>query len=310
MWFKQAQIFQLSSLNRDSEILEKQLALLEFKACLPSFPFSYGWVSPLEQENAPLVHVAHGCMLICMQLEEKILPAVVVRQELQENIKRIEAEQNRKVSSKEKRILKDEIVQTLLPRAFSKLTRIYAYIDIKNTLLIIDTTTVTKIEKFLELFKKSQNDFVYSALNIQRMSPILTRWLVNQESLAQLSIEKTAVLVDQNQKNRMIRCQQQDLYASGILEFLKDGCEVAQISLNWQDLLNFTLSDELSLKNIKYQDKVLDQAKEHYGESIAQRFDTDFVIMTGLLSQLITLLRDLFLKPEKIIEEVYDYSTN
>ena len=137
MWFKQAQLFQLTDFFRYTPItLVEKLDELTFEECLPSMPYSAGWVSPVDEESSPLVHAINGYMMICLQIEEKILPPVVIRQELIKKIKLIESSENKKVGQKEKYALKDEIVTTLLPRAFSKLTKIYAYIDIKNNWLI------------------------------------------------------------------------------------------------------------------------------------------------------------------------------
>lgn len=94
-------------------------------------PSSIGWVSPVDEDGAPLVRAVNGCMMLCMQIEEKILPAAVIRQELMDKVKQIESDEGRKVYQKQKLSLKDEITMTLLPRAFSKFTRFYAYIDTK-----------------------------------------------------------------------------------------------------------------------------------------------------------------------------------
>ncbi len=100
MRFKQAHLFELSlPLDQDPRELEKQLIPLAFTPCLPSLPISYGWVSPFDQEDAPLVQPINRHGLVCMQMEVKILPAVVVRQALVEKIKDIESTQDRCLST-------------------------------------------------------------------------------------------------------------------------------------------------------------------------------------------------------------------
>jgi len=295
MWFKQAQIFQLSKpISSDIAALEEQLESLVFRPCLPSIPSSHGWVSPIDKENAPLVHAANGYLLICMQLEEKVLPAIVVRQALNEKIKELVAEQNRKISQKEKYALKDEIIQTLLPRAFSKMSRIYGYIDTRNHWLVIDTITSSKVEKFLALLKQLSGEISYHAIETKKIGPLLTQWLLRDNYPASLSIEKSCVLRDPNEQSRIIRCQQQDLLAGSIQSLLKDGCEVHQLYLTWQDKISFTLVDDLTFKNIKYNDEILSLAKDSYSESPEQEFDANFYIMTEALTALWVELIALF----------------
>lgn len=145
MWFKQVQLFQLTDDFRYSPttLIEKLEELL-FQECLPSMPYGAGWVSPVDEDDAPLIQTMNDYTMICLQIEEKILPPVVIHQELAKKIKQIESSENRKVSQKEKYALKDEITAMLLPRAFSKLTRVYAYIDTKNRWLILGQQTLKR----------------------------------------------------------------------------------------------------------------------------------------------------------------------
>jgi len=79
-----------------AESLEAQLTGFTFNPCLPSLPSSCGWVPPIEIENAPLIHYANGYLLFCLQIEDKVLPAAVVRQSLDEKIKHLETTYDRK----------------------------------------------------------------------------------------------------------------------------------------------------------------------------------------------------------------------
>ena len=302
MWFKQARIFQLLNVD-ELDSIEEALESLEFKPCLPRLPFTYGWVSPLDQEAAPLAHTSTQYVMLCMQLEEKILPATVVRHTLNEKIKAIEQQQERRVSHKEKYALKDEITQTLLPRAFSKHSRTYAFIDIKNSLLIIDTTATFKVEKFLELFKKSLDEISYHAIETKKNFKTLNTMVINEDCPRSFLIEKSCVLRDPNQQSRVIRCQQQDLSASAIQSLLKDACEVQQLSLNWQDKISCTLVDDFTLKGIQYQDDVVKLARDNEGESAAESFDADFYIMTETLTALLLKLMALFKTKQKSVEK-------
>lgn len=299
MWFKQIQIFQLTdNISYSPDKLLEQLEPLAFTSCLPSFHSSVGWATPFDDDNGPLVHAVNGYIMICLQIEEKILPATVVRQELNEKIKSIEAEQDRKVRQKEKLSLKDEVVLTLLPRAFTKFTRVHAYIDTKNQWLVVNTTNASKTEQFINMFKKSVTDHV-RPFNLKKVSPIITHWLKTQDYPNTFAIEKACVLQDPNQQTRIIRCQHQDLFASGIQALIKDGCAAKQLALSWEDRVHFVLADEFSLRSVQYQDDVLSQADEMGIETKNQQFDADFAIMTLTLSKLFSDLLDLFIDTEK-----------
>ncbi len=297
MWFKQVKLFQLADSARFpiAGLIEK-LEPLSFKPCRPSMALSMGWVSPIDEEGAPLAQSINDCIMICLQIEEKILPAIVIRQELEKKIKQIETVENRKVYQKEKLSLKDEIIVTLLPRAFSKLTRVYAYIDIKNHWLVLGTINEKKVEQFISMFKKSISEEP-KELDIKKLSSTLTYWLKDKNYPSAFSIEKACVLQDPHQENRIIRCQHQDLFANSIQALIKDGCEIKQLALNWQDRINFVLVDNFSLQGIRFQDIITAQVKEMEAETKLQQFGADFLIMTQTLSILLKELLTLFAHP-------------
>lgn len=302
MWFKQVQLFQLAdSIRYSPDEFAEKLAPFAFTSCLPSFASSAGWTSPFDDDGAPLVHALNGYILFCLQIEDKILPATVIRQELNEKIKEIETASDRKVRQKEKLSLKDEVTMTLLPRAFSKFTRLYAYIDTKTQRLVLNSTHAGKTEEFLALFKKSVTEAI-QPIDVKKVSPELTHWLKNQNYPNIFSVENAGVLQDPEQQNRVIRCQNQDLFASSIQALIKDGCAVKQLAICWQDRVNFVLADDFSLRSIKYEDEILQQVKEMDVETKQQQFDADFFIMTEVLTALLNDLLHLFAK-EEVTEE-------
>src|SRR5688500_6547311 len=97
MWFKQVQIYALEDINYETETLIEKLNPLAFTPCPPSFPMSLGWYSPFGEEDGPLIHAANGYIMLCLQIEEKILPAAVIRQALKDKVKKIETSEDRRV---------------------------------------------------------------------------------------------------------------------------------------------------------------------------------------------------------------------
>jgi len=299
MWFKQVQLFHLTDVIQSSPtFLAEKLEPLSFKPCLPSLPSSMGFVSPLDEENAPLARGLNGCIMFCLQLEEKILPASVVTQALKEKIKKVEQTEDRKMRKKEKLSLKDELTQTLLTRAFSKLTRIYAYIDTRHQWLILNSISPAKTELFLSVFKKAFGDGI-EPVNVVKPSSIITDWLKHKNYPEAFSIEKACILQDPNQQHRIIRCQQQDLFSEGIQSLVKEGCEAIQIALNWHDKMNFVIAPDFTLRSIRLSEDDIVEIQDEM-ETKQQKFDADFIMMTEMYAGLIKDLLDVFASEEKV----------
>lgn len=305
MWFKQATIFEFSQpIKETPEAFHAQLEPLIFTPCLATLPSSIGWIPPIGNEEAPLVHAANGYWMICLQFEEKLLPATVVRQAVLEKVKEIETKEDRVVRGKEKQQLKDEITQTLLPKAFTKKSIVYGFIDLEKQRLIIDSSTPAKIERFTSFLKRAIAPNNLKSIDVKKPTAVMTQWLKNDGPPSDFVVGQAAVLQDPQQYRRVIRCQHQNLLATGIQSLMEEGCEITQLSLSWKDQLQFTLTSGFSLRGIRFQDAVLDLSKDDYSETPEQRFDTDFVIMTEVLSHLCDALLAEFAEEASAVETV------
>jgi len=301
MWFKQIQIFSLTSpIKWDPQAIEQQLESFAFTPCLPHLFTSMGWVPPCgDDEFSPLVQSIPDYHMICCQFEEKILPASVIQQALHDKVKQMTAEQpSKKIPAKEKQHIKEAITQALLPRAFTKITRVFAYIDTKQQQLIVNTIHGQRTEQLMGLFQRSMEQKI-TALPHKKMAPIMTRWLSNNQCPRDLLIEKACLLQDPQQQHRLIRCQEQDLFADSIQALIRERCEVKQLALSWKDQVHFVLADDLSLRSLHFDDEILTAAKEEQCETAEMQFRTDFVLMTGILNSLITQLIRTFLSVDK-----------
>jgi recombination associated protein RdgC len=194
---------------------------------------------------------------------------------------------------------------TLLPRAFSKFTRLYAYIDTRHQWLVVGSANEKKIELLLSLFRKSITENVHS-FELNKLSPVTTYWLKQQNYPNAFSIEKSCMLQDPEQQNRVMRCQQQDLSTQAIQAFIKEGYEVKQLALCWQDIIRFVLVDNFSLQSVRFEDQVIAQSKEMEPETRQQQFDADFLIMTDTLAGLLKDLLNVFVKSLKNQEKTVE----
>lgn len=294
MWFKQVQVFQLSTrFKHQPSDMHHRLEAFAFQPCLPSLPCSMGWVSPLDEDDAPLTRGMNGCYMITLQIEDKILPATVVNQALKDKVKQIEANEARKVRQKEKLGYKDELVHTLLTRAFTKLTTIQAYIDTRNHWLVLNSISPAKTELFISMFQKAFGECM-EEVELIKPSALLTHWLKTQDYPQEFSIGKACVLQDPEQQSRIVRCQQQDLFTSGVQSIFKEGFDVIQMELCWQDRIKFVLADDFSLRSVTLAEDDINEMKETY-ESKQERFDADLILMsesyTGMFKDLFAIFK-------------------
>lgn len=294
MWFKKAQIFKFDEkTNFTVESLQEQLQQLEFTPCPAGLPATQGWIAPSD-ESEELVYAAGDFLLICLQVETKILPATVVTQNLKERVKLIESKQERKLSYKERTALKHAIYNELLPQAFSRLVREYAFIDLKNNCLILNTNNAKNTQNFLTFFRRCIDDVRPVAFETKKIPQILTNWLVSNQYPTEFKIEDACVLQDPKQKERNIRIKQQDLSAGYIKELIQNNYIVNQIKLTWSDQITFMLKHDFTLQSLQYSDAVIELTEDDQDNGQEANFRTDFFIMSGILSKMMQELVTVF----------------
>jgi recombination associated protein RdgC len=79
----------------------------------------------------------------------------VIKQALEAKILKLEADQGRKLKKTEKDSLKDEVLHSLLPRAFSRFSQTMMWIDTVNGLIMVDCASAKKAEDTLALLRKT-----------------------------------------------------------------------------------------------------------------------------------------------------------
>ena len=297
MWFKQAQAYHLTNkfpVRDYAEIWQEKLQEMEFKACLPGVASGFGFVPPFRSDldtgtdlqDKLVVSISDSMFLMCLQLEEKILPAQVIKQATSERISAITSENQQKPTRERQRQLRDDVISSLLPRAFSKFQRVQILVDIERGRIIVDTLTGKSIEMLWvaikRVFPEWRIDWVDARCCIRNM----TSWL-QTDAPDGFSLQKHVVLRDPQQQMRIIRAQQQDLGHSAIQSLLSEGCQVVQLALAWREQISFTMTDTCGLRSMRFADSLLELGDIDVAEvDPAQQFLSDILLMSETLRQL------------------------
>lgn len=293
-FFKNAIIYRLTNpmhLMAQLPTLEDSLCAFQFNPCGSQDMARTGWV-PATEQHQTLVHQANGQYLLTIQKQEKIIPGPVIKQHLNARIAKLEAEQARKLKKTEKDALKDEVLHSLLPRAFVKNSRTQLWIDITNGLIVVDASSAKRAEDALALLRKSLGSLPVVPLTTENPVELtMTEWV----KLGQIpggyfaigdSAELKAILTD----GSVARVKKQDLTSDEIATHIEAGKVVTKLALDWQQRVTFTLTDSMTLNRVKFCDELMCQNDDIDLEDSLARFDADFVLMTGELSSLIKQL--------------------
>jgi recombination associated protein RdgC len=294
MWFKNLQVFKLTeALAVSAEQLEEQLGERTLRECGPQEPRTLGWVSPLAQQieatEAPLVQRAAGCLIISMGSEERLLPASVVREELEERILMAEQKDGRKPSRKEKTALKEEVEFELMPKAFTRRKSLRLLIDPVDGWVIIDSAAAGKAEEMLSLLRESIGTL--KVLPMQQgdvLMDAMTLWLKGASELpGGLEIGFDVELRETGEDNGVIRCANFNLQGEEVQNALNMGRVVSRLGFIWQDRMSFVLNDKAAFMRLKFLDKLQEQLDEAEADSREIEFDAIMTLMMGEIRPLL-----------------------
>ncbi len=282
MWFRNLLVYRLTQdLQLDATSMENALATKPARPCASQELATYGFVAALGKgADAPLVHVSQDFYLIAARKEERILPSSVVRDALAEKIDEIETAQMRKVYRKEREELKDEIVQSVLPRAFIRRSVTRAAIAPQLGLILVDAGSPKKAEELLSTLRECLGSLPVRPLTV-KTAPLatFTDWLKNQQASHNLHLLDECELRDTHEDGGTVRCKRQDLGSEEIQQHLAAGKVVSKLALAWSDKLSLLIDDKLSIKRLRFEDLLQDQAAEEAGDDDLAWQDASFTLM-------------------------------
>jgi len=296
MLFRNLQVFRfVQDFSLNAEQLESKLAELMFVPCASHQISSFGWVEPLGKTGQMLTHVTDNRIMLCARKEERILPASVVREVVEQQVDKIEDEQGRRVFPSEKRRLKDEATQQLLPKSFTKSQLTYAYIDLDLQLLIVDASNRKRAEELTILLRKTVGSLpVIPPIVKQSPASVMSHWLLKSSLPDEMQAGAQCELRDISDNATLLRSKGLDLHSDEFVNHIDTGMQVIKLELEWKDNCQFVLNEDMSINRLRFSDILRESSKELDKDDIAGIFDADFAIMGGEISLLLPRLFDAF----------------
>lgn len=296
MWFKNLTIYRFNKpFSVDTESLEAALEAFQFSPCSSQDISKFGFSNALGKIGLSLVHSADNRHLICATKEEKILPAQVIKEAMEDKVQQIEDEENRKLTKKEKDSIKDEITTTLLPRAFSRRSQIRALIIPEIDMILVDSTSAAKSEELLALLRKALGSLPVIPLSYQTpIETTLTQWLIAGAATQPFDMQDEAELKADSDEGGIVKFKQQDLTEQEVLAHLETGKQVHKLAAQFGQTIALLLQSDATVKRLKFAEEFRATNDEVGNEDPLARLDADFALMCSELIALINGLVSVF----------------
>jgi recombination associated protein RdgC len=286
MWFKNLVVYRLpADWAVSAAELEQQLATRTLQPCSPVEMLSRGWVAP--SSTGSLVHTVNLQHLIALGVNQKLLPASVIRQVTLERAEALAQEQGFPVGRRQMRDLKMRVTEELRAKALTRRRVTRAWIDPTNGWLVVDASGVAKAEELIELLRDTLGTLAVQMIETQR-SPQMSMavWLKLGDAPLRLTIDQDLELKAANQSKATIRYSHHPLDGKEIQAHLAAGMYPTRLGLTWNDRISFVLNEKLQIKRVEFLEMSADTPDG--GElDAAEQFDIDFTVMAGELAKLL-----------------------
>jgi recombination associated protein RdgC len=286
MWFRNLQIFRLTSdWAYSTDALSAALHKGLFHGCGATDRVARGWVPP--RGEGELVFSVEHQQLIALGIEQKLLPASVVRQYAQTKLAEIEAAQGYKPGRKQSREVIDQVEAELLPRAFVKRGLTYVWIDPVNRWLLVDASSSTRADEVMEHLKLSLGELPLTLIKTQiAPATAMTQWLAAGHAPGNFTIDRDCELQAAVEERAAVRYVRHNLDSDEVRSHIAGGKSATRLALTWNDRVSFVLTEQLQIKRLAFLDLLKEDA-ERQAENADDLFAADFTLMCGELAQLL-----------------------
>jgi recombination associated protein RdgC len=290
MWFRNLVLFRLpAGWSMTAAQLEEKLGTRPLQPCGALDMLSRGWIAP--SASGRLVHALNQQYLIALGVEQKLLPASIIRQEALRRAKLKEDSQGFPVGKRQMRDLKMQVTEELRARALSRQRSTRAWIDPQGGWCVVDAASAGKAEELIETLRDTLGSFAVQFVQTQR-SPhtSMAAWLTHGSAPGRLALDQDLTLMTADGTKSTVRYTRHALDLREIRSHLEAGKYPAQLGLSWNDRVAFMLNEKLAIKRVQFLDLEPDADVPEAAPGavdLVEKFDADFALMTGELGQLL-----------------------
>ena len=286
MWFKNLALYRLpADWKMSAAELEEKLGQHTLQPCSPLEMLSRGWVAP--SGTGRLLHTVNQQHLIALGVEQKLLPASIIRQETAVRAAVLADSQGFPVGRRQMRDLKMRVTEELRARALNKRRTTRAWIDPVNGWFVVDAGSAGKAEELVEVLRDTLGTFAVQFVETQRTPHTsMAAWLTHGDAPGAFGIEQDLELQTADPNKATVRYVRHPLDGKEVKAHLAAGKYPTRLGLTWNGRLSFVLTEKLLIKRVEFLEMTKDTPDGGEVDKDEQ-FDVDFTVMAGELAKML-----------------------
>lgn len=266
------------------------LTTCAFRPCGPLTLRSSGWVAPSPEAGDALVRRVNGADLVRLRSQSRVLPPSAVAEELEHRIEDYVERMREQPSPREKRKMKAEARDELMPKALLKSDRFFGFVDIKQKLIAIDAAQASASERFLRRLGAAVTLANVRPLQFQKPLGDLLSAIFLGDTPKQFAAGRECRMQDAADYGAKVRWTNFDLSDPSIRTHVADGMRLTHLAIVYDNILSCVIDEDGIISKLRFVGMEEDNSDEL--EPIARQ-DAEFVLLSGTLRNMIADLEKL-----------------
>lgn len=287
--FRNVRFYRLQSDWPETEAaLSKELEKAGFKPCGPLTERSSGWVPVDPATSQMLARRVNGADLLKLRSQSRVLPPAVINEELEARVEEYRNRMQEAPSAREKRRLKAETRDELLPKAMLKSDKIWGYVDLKEKIIGIDASRESVAETFLRRLRAPFGDLQIQPLQFNRPVDELLTGIFLGGANDRFAVGRECRMQDLADARSIVRWTDFDLTDGTIRDHVVNGMRLTHLAIEYDSVVSFVLDENGVISKLRF----LGMDDDGADNDPLARLDAEFVLITGTLRKILGDLKN------------------
>lgn len=292
--FRNARLYRLESDWPDSEAeVSKELGKAGFTPCGPLTERSSGWVpvDTVTEGSDSLARRLNGADLVVLRSQSRVLPAAAINEALEARIADFRERMQEEPGRREKRRLKAETRDELLPKALLKSDKIRGFIDLGEKIVAVDAGQPAAAERFLRHLRLPFGELTLRPLSFREPVGGLLTQIFLGNGPKEFALGRECRMQDATDTGSTVRWNDFDLSDRSIRSHVADGMRLTHLAVVYDNILNCVIDEHGVLGKLRFLG--MDDADTGADNDPLAQQDAEFVLLTGTLRNLLADLKKL-----------------
>jgi recombination associated protein RdgC len=255
-----------------------------FEPCGPLTLRSSGWVPPCPDAGETLSRRVNGADLLRLRSQSRVLPASAINEELEVRIEEYRERMQEPPPPREKRRMKSEARDELMPKALLKSDRIFGFVDPKEKFIAIDAAQSSVAERFLRRLGAAVTLANLRPLQFQKPLGDLLGKIFLEDGPQQFFAGRECRMQDRADYGAKVRWNNFDLTEPSIRTHVSDGMRLTHLEIVYDNILTCVMDEDGIISKLRFVGMEEDSSD---ALDPISRQDAEFVVLSGSLRKLI-----------------------